>query len=138
VGSALSRIALVVIALLAGAWLGLGVRALDLESEAKHSGSKPAEVQSDLSSLRSARFLSVDKEPLLNEGLLLFGVGRREEGLAIGKRVVSEEPKNLDAWLALYYMYWTSRDPKRAAGVARNVRTLNPLAGDRLKDVRLR
>jgi tetratricopeptide (TPR) repeat protein len=127
----------VVIALLAGAWLLLGIRAIELESE-RPLGSKPAEVRSALNSLRSARFLSVDKEPLLNEGLLLFAVGRHDEALAVGKRVVSDEPDNLDAWLALYYMYWTSRAPKRADGVAQKVRTLNPLAGDRLKDMRLR
>jgi hypothetical protein len=131
--SILVRSALVAIALLAGAWLVLGVRALNLESEARSPSSG---LERSLSSLRSARLLSVDKEPLLNEGLMLFASGRREEGVAIAKRVVAEEPDNLDAWLALYYLYSTSSDPKRAAHATRRVRALNPLAGDRLEEAR--
>jgi tetratricopeptide (TPR) repeat protein len=143
VASVVTRCALVAIALLAGTWLVLGVRALDLEAEATtvrpgaQGGSlTPAEVSRALSSLRSARLLSVDKGPLLNEGLLLFATGRREEGLAIAERVVDEEPDNLDGWFALYTLYSASRDPNRAAQARRRVRALNPLAGDVLSSVR--
>jgi hypothetical protein len=136
VGSLLGRTALIGIALLAGAWLVLGIRALDLNSEARTSSSNPSEVKSALSSLRDAGLLSVDKEPLLNEGLLLYATGRRAEGIATEKRLVAEEPDNLDAWLALVYMYSTSNDPKRAAYAGRRVRALNPLAADRLDELR--
>jgi hypothetical protein len=136
VGSALIRIGLVGIALLAGAWLVLGVRALDLESEAETSSSNPGGVPRALSSLRDARLLSVDKEPLLTESLLLFATGRHARGIAIGERLVADEPDNLDAWMALYYMYSTSHDAKRAARVARTVRAINPLVAERLQDVR--
>jgi tetratricopeptide (TPR) repeat protein len=93
-------------------------------------------VRSDLDALRSARFLSADKTPLMNEGLLLYATGRRAEGIAAERRLVAQEPDNLDAWLALVYMYSTSRDTKEAARALRRVRTLNPLAQERLTDVR--
>jgi hypothetical protein len=130
------RIALVGVALVAGAWLALGIRALNLESEASNRSSNPAETTSDLRALRSARLLSVDKTPLMNEGLLLYATGRRAEGIATEKRLVAQEPDNLDAWLALVYMYSTSRDATQAARALRRVRTLNPLAQERLTDVR--
>jgi hypothetical protein len=119
----------------------LGVRALELESDARTVRSSqqsgpltPDEVRDAQNSLRRARLLSVDKAPLMNEGVMLFVSGRRKEGLEVARRVVAEEPDNLDAWIALYYMYSTSNDPKRAAATARRVRALNPLAGDRLRD----
>jgi hypothetical protein len=140
---AVTRIALATIALLVGAWLALGYRALDLESEAEmvSSGPRggpvtPGELRRVQTSLQRARFLSVDKAPLLNEGLLLFALRRREEGLALVERVVEEEPDNLDAWVALYPLYSTSGDPKRAARALRRVSALNPLVGDALRNAR--
>jgi hypothetical protein len=135
-GPALIRLSLLVIALLAGLWLGLGVRAIDLESEAKTSASKPGGVGRALSALHDARLLSADKEPLLNEALLRFATGRHARGIAIGERLVAAEPDNLDTWMALYYMHSTSHDARRAARVARRVRAINPLVAERLKDAR--
>jgi hypothetical protein len=139
VGFAPVRIAVVVIALLAGAWLVLGVRAVGLESDARTLGSGPqgaprtaAEVRRAETALRRARLLSVDKDPLLNEGLLLSATGRRTAGVALVERVTTEEPSNLDGWLALYTLYSKSDHRKRAEEAARRVRELNPLAGDAL------
>lgn len=103
------------IALLAGAWLVLGVRAVDLESD------------ETVSSLRDARLLSVDKEPLVKESLLLFAMGRHEEALAVAKRIVAEEPSNLEGWLTVSYLYAASKDSKRAARALQRARSLNPL-----------
>jgi hypothetical protein len=139
VNSAATRFALVTIALLAGAWLALGVRALDLESDATTERSRtvtPDPVSRAQDSLQRARFMSVDKAPLLNEGLLLFAAGRRTEGLALVERVVEEEPDNLDAWVALYPIYSTSGDPKGAAHALRRVSALNPLVADALRNAR--
>jgi hypothetical protein len=139
VGSAPIRIALAVIALVAGAWLALGVRATDLESDARTLGSGTQgaprtadEVRRARTDLRRARLLSVDREPLLSEGLLLFASGRRDEGLEIVERVAAEEPSNIDGWFALYSLYSQSNNPERAAEAARRIRALNPLAGDAL------
>jgi Flp pilus assembly protein TadD len=105
---------MVAVALLALAWLALGIRALDLESEGTASA------------LRDARLLSVDKEPLVNEGLALYKAGRRDEGLAVTRRVVAEEPDNLQGWLALSYLYTASDDSRRATRALRQARALNP------------
>jgi hypothetical protein len=140
VASALIRCVLVALALVAGAWLVVGVRALDLESEAgvSQSGSRtmplaPEDVEPALRALRRSRLLSVDKESLLNEGLVLFGSGRRREGIRVVRRAAAGEPENLDAWLSLHYLYTTADDRRRAAWAARRVRALNPLAADQLE-----
>jgi hypothetical protein len=139
--SVFTRLALVAIALVVGAWLVLGMRALELESEAGISRTgartKPLEAEDvgpAVRALRRSRLLSVDKTPLLDEGLVLFESGRRREGLRVVRRVAREEPDNLDAWLSLYYLYSTSDDPKRAAWAARRVRALNPLASEALRN----
>jgi predicted Zn-dependent protease len=139
VTSVLTRCALVAVALLAGAWLVLGVRALDLQSDAEsvRSGPQGAALTPDdadraRSFLHRARLLSVDKSPLLNEGVLLLATGRREEGVAILERVVAEEPDNLEAWIVLYNVYSRSSDAKRAREALRRIRALNPLAEEAL------
>jgi hypothetical protein len=140
VASALIRCALVATALLAGAWLVLGFRASELEADADTVIAKAQfgeatadEVQHGQGLLGRARLLSVDNAPLLSEGLLLFAHGQREEGLAIVEDVVEREPANLGGWIALYSLYSTNREPKRAAKAARMARALNPLAGDALE-----
>lgn len=137
--SVLTRCALVAVALLAGVWLVLGVRALNLQSEAEsvRSGSQsaaltPDDVNRARSLLRRARLLSVDKSPLLNEGILVFATGRREEGVAILKRVVAQEPDNLEAWIVLYNIYSRLSDSKDARKALHRVRALNPLAAEAL------
>jgi hypothetical protein len=139
VASAVIRSALVVVALVAGAWLVLSFRAVELEGDAdavfaraQRGEATPADVRHGHDLLRSARLLSADKSPLLAEGLLLFAGGRHDDGLAIAKRVVADEPENLGAWLALHVMYSRTHDAKGAAHAARKVSALNPLAGDAL------
>jgi hypothetical protein len=141
VASILTRCVLIAVALVAAGWLAVGVRALDLESESRtaayadgNASLSPVERERARGALRDARLLSVDREPLLNEGLLLFAAGRRKQGIAIGERVVRGEPAYLEAWTALYYMYSVTGDRKRAALVARKVRSVNPLAADTLRE----
>lgn len=130
--SAVVRVALVVVAVLAAAWLAVGVRALDLHSEAATSDDAGQAVDS----LRGARLLSADKAPLLDEALVRFGTGQRAEGIATARHIVAEEPENIDAWLGLFFMYSASGDRIQASSTARRVRMLNPLIGDRLNEVR--
>jgi tetratricopeptide (TPR) repeat protein len=140
VASALIRCGLVALALAAGAWLVIGYRAVELEADAttvapgaRAAGVSPEEARRALDALDRARLLSADTRPLLNQGLLLFATGRREHGIAVAKRVVREEPENIDGWLSLYYLYLTEGDSNAAAEAAREVRALNPLAGDELE-----
>jgi hypothetical protein len=140
VASPLIRCGLVAIAVVAGAWLVLGYRALELEADAdtaiaraQSGDAKRDDVREGRRLLHHARLLSVDSAPLLSEALLLFGYGRRDEGLAIAQDVVANEPENLGGWVALHVMYSTSRDTRRLTEAARRVRALNPLAGDVLE-----
>ena len=140
VASALLRSALVAIALLASAWLVLGFRAVELEADAdvvigrvQRGNATAGDVRHGRDLLRRARLLSVDTAPLLDEGLMLFSYGRREEGLAITQEVVADEPENVVGWIALHTLFSGKGDAKRAAETARRVRALNPLAGDALE-----
>jgi hypothetical protein len=140
VASALIRCGLVALAVVAGAWLVVGYRAVELEADAdtviaraQHGEAARDDVREGRSLLHRARLMSVDSAPLLSEALLLFGSGRRPEGLAIARDVVAREPENLSGWLALHVMYSTSRDTRRLSEAARRLRALNPLAGDVLE-----
>jgi hypothetical protein len=140
VATVLTRCALVAIALLAGAWLVLGVRALDLQSDARavlaraQSGTvRGDEVRDAERRLRSARRLNADKTPLLDEALLLSATGRRPEGIALAERLVEEEPDNVDAWILVYLWARGLGDSQRAAEALRRVRVLNPLADQALQ-----
>jgi hypothetical protein len=135
VTSTVTRCALVVIALLAGAWLVLGIRSVGLEEDgravlARAQGGKasPDEVRRGLSSLRRARRFSADKSPLLDEAFLLSAVGRSREGIDVAERLVAEEPDNIDGWIVVYLGSRELNDPERAAQAMRRVRALNPLA----------
>jgi cytochrome c-type biogenesis protein CcmH/NrfG len=114
VASAPIRVALAVVALLAAAWLGLGVRAIDLESEGT------------VSSLRDARLLSADKTPLVKESVALFAADRRDEALATAKELVAAEPDNIEGWLTLSYVYAATDDSTRADRALQRAQALNP------------
>jgi hypothetical protein len=142
--SALIRCALVATALVAGAWLVIGVRAVELESEGREvlreaqSGPvTPEEVSRGQELLRRAQRFSADKGPLVNESLLLATVGRSEEAASIAERVVADEPENLEGWIVLYLasrdLRETPSERERAARALRMVRALNPWAADALR-----
>jgi hypothetical protein len=137
VASAVTRCTLAVVALAAGAWLVLSFRAVELEQDAGAAFARAQrgeatrdDIRHGDSLLRRARLLNADTSPLLAEGLLLFAGGRRHEGLATAERVVTREPENVGAWLALHVMYSRTGDAKGVGAARREVRALNPLAGD--------
>ncbi|MBA3261569.1 MAG: hypothetical protein H0T69_03665 [Thermoleophilaceae bacterium] len=125
------RSALVVLALLVGAWLGLGVRALALESNARGVLDRaragpvpPAEVNAALGDLAKAGRLSPDQGPVIRQGELLAAAGRDDEARAAATRVNDAEPDNLQGW----FLTWVVSDPdKRAKAQAkRRLLELNP------------
>lgn len=124
------RAALVVIALLAGAWLAVGVRAIDLENDAKAVVDKaragtatPAEVQRARDDLQKADFLSPSKDPIIREGELMASLGRMGEGAILGYSVTQKEPENLRAW----FLVWaTEQDAARKAQAKARLLELNP------------
>jgi hypothetical protein len=146
VSAVLIRCALVAIALLAGAWLVLSFRALELEADGRtiferaQRGPIPAaEVRRGQSFLHRAGRFNADKSPLVYESFLLFDTGRYEEAAATAERLVADEPDNIDGWIVLYLAARgpegasRERDPERAAEVLRMVRALNPLAATTLR-----
>ena len=135
--SILTRGALAAIALLAGAWLVLGVRTLDLQADGRSvlsrvpSGTVATdEVRHAQSLFRRARRLNADKTVLLDEAFLLAATGRRQEGISVAERLVEEEPDNLDGWMVVYLVSRELGDSRRAGQALRRVRALNPLAGE--------
>jgi hypothetical protein len=125
------RSALVVTALLVGAWLALGVRALALESDAgdvlarARVGPVPAaELHKAIDDLAKAGRLSPDQGPVITQGELLAAAGRDDEARAVAKRVTGDEPDNLQGW----FLTWVVSDPdKRAKAHAKQrLLELNP------------
>jgi predicted Zn-dependent protease len=91
-------------AVLALAWLGLGLRELGLsergERLAATPDATPAQVDEAEHALEDARFLNPDTRPLLVEGSMLAARGgaRAREGLELLELAVRREPDNLVGW----------------------------------------
>jgi hypothetical protein len=147
IGAALFRFALVAIALVAGAWMVLNLRSVELESEgeavvarAQRGPITADELNRGRSLLQRARRFSADQSPRIVEGVLLNSARRPEQAVAVVERAVEEEPENVDAWIVLYLalsdLEGAARDTRRAADALRMVRSLNPLAGEVLRPSR--
>jgi hypothetical protein len=130
VNSLAVRAALVALALLAGAWLAVGLRAVNLENDAKAVVDKaragtatPAEVERARDDLHKADFLSPSKDPIIREGELMASLGREGEGAILGYSVTLKEPDNLRAW----FLVWaTEPDAARKAAAKKRLLELNP------------
>jgi tetratricopeptide (TPR) repeat protein len=128
----LSRAVLIGIALLCGVWLSLSLRSSELESDgvaavelAGQRELSPAELERARSSLRRARRFSPDGRALLNEGLLLYRSGQRDEAAALAERLVTLEPDNFDGWYLLYAAS-RGRDRGRSTEAFFRATALNP------------
>jgi hypothetical protein len=124
------RAALVVLAVLASAWLAVGVRAVALENDAKAVVEKaragaatPAEVEGAQDDLRAADLLSPSKDTVIREGELMASLGRMGEGAILGYSVTRDEPENLRAW----FLVWAAEpDAAKKAEARRRILELNP------------
>jgi hypothetical protein len=121
------RSALVVTAVLVGAWLALGVRAVALETNAQkvinraRTGPIPAsEANQALNDLANAGRLSPDQSPVIRQGELLTAVGREGEARAVAKRATDAEPDNLQAW----FLTWVVAHPNSNAKAHAKARVL--------------
>jgi hypothetical protein len=127
------------VALLVLAWLALSLRAFHQEAEGRevldhaqlgHIGD--AEVSRGLDALRRARSFNADAEPLLAEVQLLVAAGRDREAAAVAKRLVAQEPDDLEGWIALSLAATVTHDRALRARALREVKRLNPQLGERL------
>jgi hypothetical protein len=125
------RFALVVLALVAGAWLVVGVRAIRLEDDANaildraQAGPIPQEeVDAALDDLDKARRLSADQGPRISEGQLLLAAGHSGSARAVAGQVTKDEPDNLQGW----YLTWLAANPNTPAKrrAQKRVLELNP------------
>jgi hypothetical protein len=115
---------------LAGAWLAVGLRAVNLENDAKAVVDKaragtatPAEVERARDDLHKADLLSPSKDPIIREGELMASLGREGEGAILGYSVTLKEPDNLRAW----FLVWaTEPDAARKAAAKKRLLELNP------------
>jgi predicted Zn-dependent protease len=122
------RVALAAVALLALAYLAIGLRNVvlaergaDLAALENPTDAQVAEAE-DL--LERARLLDPDTRPLLVEGGLLAAQGR-EEGLALIERAVEREPDNVLAWSVLAAAT-READPARSRAARARMRELSP------------
>jgi tetratricopeptide (TPR) repeat protein len=115
---------------LAGVWLALGYRAVALREEgeaalerAARAPLQPDEVERARDAFRAARRLNVDREPVIDEGLLLVATGRSEEAADLAERATEAEPENSRAW---FLAFAAAQDPTRAEEARRRLSDLNP------------
>ena len=105
----------------AGSWPGCAPRTRsprERRSSILHGArSRPPRSARGLDILRDARRLNADKEPEINEVILLLSVsGSTAKALALAEQVVDEEPQNVDAWFALWAASLAAGDRARPTG----------------------
>lgn len=122
------RIALAAVALLALAYLTIGLRNVVLAERgarlAALENPTDAEVAEAEDLLERARLLDPDTRPLLVEGGLLAAQGR-DEGVALIERAVEREPDNVLAWSVLAAAT-READPARSRAARARMRELSP------------
>ena len=141
--SPVQRAVLLVIVAVVGAWLSLGLRATFRErngegvlarAQLAQAQERPPpngdEVLAGQLQLEGARRFSPDQGPLISEGLLLAAVGRIDEGEIVARRVLAEEPENVQAW---YLAYISATSPDNATRALRRVEELNPWLAEQLR-----
>ncbi len=133
----LIRAALVASAVVVLAWLAFSLRAVDLQADAaptidgaRHGRVGASKIDAARKLLRRADTRNPDLSPLLDEGLLLFYAGRRDEAYPLARRAVAKEPENVQAWTLLYLV---APNTALANDAKSKVQHLNPWLGDSLR-----
>jgi predicted Zn-dependent protease len=124
----LARAAVAAVALLALAFLSIGLRNVVLAERGERLAAlqdpTPAQVDEAEDLLERARLLDPDTRPLLVEGRLL-ATRREEEGRALLDRAVEREPDNVLAWSVLAEAM-REVDPARSRQALARMRELSP------------
>jgi predicted Zn-dependent protease len=125
----IARLILAAAALLAIAYLSVGLRNMVLaergEQLAGLPAATPAQVNEAERLLGRAGLLDPDTRPLLVRGALLAANGRPREGRALVERAVRREPNNVLAWGVLAGVT-RQFDPARSREAEERRRELNP------------
>jgi hypothetical protein len=125
----LPRLALAAMAVVALAYLAVGLRNVVLTDRAGELAAlpdpTPMQVDEAERLLERARLLDPDTRSLLLEGALLAAHGDQREGVALAERAVRREPDNVLAWGVLAEI--TRRvDPERSRAAAARRSELSP------------
>ena len=122
---------LIVVALLAFAWLGVNLRGYEKLEDGQRLAFAPdasdASAEEAARLLEDARFLNPDTRPMLAKGALLVARGGAgvSEGRALLEEAVRREPDNVVAWGVLASA--TRRlDPRRSREARARARALSP------------
>jgi hypothetical protein len=135
----LASAGLILVAVLAIAWLSAGLVATQAQSEGAaivdEAGAETprAEVARGLDLLHDAQWLNADKEPDVNEVILLAGTGSEAESLQKAERLVQVEPENVNTWFALWAASLAAGEPRLTARALAEVRKLDPFRARVLK-----
>jgi tetratricopeptide (TPR) repeat protein len=121
-----TRVAVIVIALVVLGWLGVMERAVRLQASAVEAAEQRDYARAE-DDLRRARLLNPDTLADVRRAFVLQGSGRREAAAGMLDDVLQREPENLDAW-GLLYAFTRERDPIAARRALRARRRLDPLA----------
>ena len=124
-----TRIALVLVAIVALAWLGNEVRIMRLEDDAEavldraRAGKVPeADVKHAADLLESSRRLNPDQAPVITEGQLRYATGDADGAALLARSVTLDEPDNLQAW----FLVWAAAsDPAVKRQALTQLRRLN-------------
>jgi hypothetical protein len=127
----LQRGALVVVAVLALGWLGVLYRDHRVGQDAADAihyqpGLPRGEFERQLERLQGAQLLNPDRYWDLTRARYLLLRDRPRRALRTAKRLVRQEPDNLDAWL-LVYKATSVVDPSRSDAALEEIARLNPL-----------
>ncbi len=128
------------IALLATVWLGLSLRATRLEAEgmdvvdaAERGELSRAQLDDGMDALRRSRRFNEDNESRLAEAALLARAGRPKDAITVARRVVADEPQNIEGWILLYLGAIVTDDRGLATEAVNELDALNPQLAERLR-----
>ena len=126
-----ARVVVVVVALLAIAWLGVSygnarsIRHAQVAAADPHAS--PSEIESALRDVRSAHTLDPSQtEALSYVAALEIRAGRLDEAARVYEDIVRREPDTAEAWFVLSRLTQKS-DPARSAQALAQAKRLDPL-----------
>jgi predicted Zn-dependent protease len=123
------RVGLVVVAVAAIVWLGLGLRASRLEAHGialAGAHPTPASIASSQRALIDAEANSADTRPLLLQGELFIFAAQPRRAIPPLEEVVRREPENFEAWRLLANAATAAGDRALAAHARARALALSP------------
>jgi tetratricopeptide (TPR) repeat protein len=124
-----ARVAVLVVATLALAWLAVSYSNARLIAHGKSVLAKqhvtPAEVESALADVRDAHVLADATESLSFQAALEIRAGRLDAARQIYEQIVRREPEGAEAWLVLSQLS-AKTNPARAAEARAQANRLDP------------